>query len=185
MKFGIYTGRMGTFGTASDWLSAIASVGALGVAFAAFVTAQRLGRLEIERERRVLEQGRREQAVCVTAWVAEEIVDNETSLYGVMVHNPSTNVVYDLSVITTSKYASSRLTPLTLTLVPPGTYWTRWQPESKFKWAFPVDASRVTLEIRPISKSRRIAVERLSFRDASDQRWDRHANGILVLTQPA
>jgi hypothetical protein len=172
---------MESFGTVADWLTAGASAGALGVAFAAFWTARRLGRLEFDRDVRARERGQREQAASVTAWVAAQIVNDQAVAYGVVLHNASSNVVYELSVSTTTKSSQVRVPALTLTVLPPGTYWARSQPDDKFKWAFPVEVARIPDEIRPISKSPRIGVERLAFRDASEQLWERQANGILAL----
>ena len=175
-----YGEGVNSFGTVADWLSAIASLGALGVAFAAFGTARRLGRLEVERDHRARDHGRREQATSVTAWMAAEIVDGKATAYGVVLRNSSPNVVYDVTVTTKSK-SDAASHPLVLTVVPPGTYWVRSQLETRYKWAFPVDVARIRHEIRPVSKSQQIGVELLVFRDTSDQLWERRANGILGL----
>jgi hypothetical protein len=171
---------MDSFGSVADWLTAGASAGALGVAFAAFWTARRLGRLEFDRDVRARERGQREQAASVTAWVATQIVNGKEAGYGVVLHNASQNVVYDLSVSTTSKLPRWELPALKLTVLPPGTYWTRSRPKTAYKWDFPVEVSRLADEIRPVSKSQEIGVAHLAFRDSSDQFWERRANGILA-----
>ena len=175
-----YREGVNPFGTVADWLSAVASLGALGVAFGAFGTARRLGRLEVERDARSRDRGRREQAMSVTAWMAAQIVDEQAVGYGVVLRNSSSNVVYDVTVTTKSKSAAASQ-PLVLTVVPPGTYWVRSQPDERFKWAFPADIARIRQEIRPVAKSQQIGVERLVFRDASDQLWERQSNGMLGL----
>lgn len=160
------------FGTVADWVAAIASLGALGIAVMAWITARSLGARDHER-------ARKDQAERVSAWFAAEIHEGSKVAYGVMLRNSSANPVYEVEVVAKSKFANGTYPPLRLTCLPPGAHWASWSNQDK-DWSFPVDSASVSNELRPVAMSGKLGIGLLRFRDGSNAIWSRTDQGALV-----
>ena len=157
--------------TTTDWISALATVGAAVGTVAAVITSLWLARRQ---GREIREREDRQQAEQLTAWFVpyEGEQDNPTKLYiGLRIKNASNQLVYDVVAQTVGVQGSFRKTAVGDTdeknryygaligNVPPGEITTR------------IDNSGGGMH-------RRFWVE-LAFQDAAGRYWIRHGNGVL------
>ncbi|GAB3618314.1 hypothetical protein GCM10027416_28710 [Okibacterium endophyticum] len=170
---------MDVWGSVAEWVTALVTLGALAAAVGAGLTTRRLYLIESERDRLGAEERSRRQAQNVAAWVAAAIDGGDApDSYGVVIHNSSSAVIYDVSVRATRK-GGGELELLKLHVVPPGEYYAEYQPGAKFAWGFPSAVSATGMEIRPVTKSAAMGIKRLEFRDSADRRWLRSDSGSL------
>lgn len=158
-------------GSVAEWVSALATVGALIAAVYAGKVARNLFDLETKRDDAVHQLQRQEQARQVSAWA---VVDPDEGTSGIEIVNSSSSPVYDVEIQAT-KSDGSTAPPLDLALLPPGRFYSTAGVE-RFYWSIP-DPSDSPL--RPVSKTDGWRVQQLTFRDSANIRWTRHASGHL------
>lgn len=169
-------------GDLAGWVTAVASLGALLAAVWAAVTARDLYRVEAGRDREVAASRRRGQANQVAAWIVVEIEPGAEAprAVGVVVHNSSDSVIYDVQVVATAK--NGRVPkPIRLELLPPGDFYLKEKPGTAVGWAFAKSTAEVAgAMLRPVTTSRDLRVQLLTFRDSADVLWERTRNGALI-----
>ncbi len=169
-----------TWGTFADWVTAATTLGALIAAVWAAITARNLYRVESARDRIAAEQARRMQAEGVAAWCATKVgSDRKPESYGIVVHNASSSVIYD--VVIGARFKSGLQDGPRLTMLPPGAYYIESTPGDRYPWAFAVEVSAIPNEIQPVTKSADMAIEKLAFRDSADRTWARERSGTLQI----
>lgn len=162
---------------AAEWMNALAAFGALAAAVWAALTTRRLYRIESERDQIAEIARRREQASRVSAWAAVRWDETGSRRDGIVIQNESTSPVFDVKI--ESEHHSEESYPLTLTVLPPGTYFAA-KTSTKYHWEFPDAVSQLEGVIRPIMKKPQWKVISLAFADASGDEWARTERGILV-----
>ncbi|WP_419817620.1 hypothetical protein [Glaciibacter flavus] len=164
-----------TMGTLPDWIAAAAALGALFAAISAGRQAKRLFDIERGRDHAVEERRSRSQAESVAAWVAAQITDPKPISYGVVVRNASEDVVYDIDVKVSDKFDRD-VSNLHLQILPPGSFYVA---QAGKDWAFAAEVQSFSEEIRPVTKSAKIGILNLEFRDAAGSKWRRVNSGLL------
>ncbi|WP_154793049.1 hypothetical protein [Occultella kanbiaonis] len=166
----------------TEWVTAVAAIGALAAAIWAGITARDLYRVETDRDQRSEDDRRRAQATQVAAWIVIELeADADTPRgVGVVVHNSSDSVIYDVEIETSAKNGRTPK-PIRMELLPPGDYYLREKHAHPRGWAFARSTEEVLdATLRPVTTSRDLRVQSLTFRDSADLRWRRTRNGELV-----
>jgi len=149
---------MGFWGDLPTWLTTLAIV----VAASQFL---------LERDRRKEEQARetREQARQLTVWTVTD-PDPRSRSYGVILSNTSGSTFHDIEIQV--RLHAQDVSPLTLKILPPGTFYVEHAPQESYTWRFPVDPLHCDhRELRPYMKSDKYQVTSLSFTDNADVRW--------------
>ncbi|MGV2900517.1 hypothetical protein ACNPM4_02485 [Microbacterium sp. AGC62] len=163
-------------GTVADVVAALTAILALFAAIAAAKQAKKLYVVEVERDEDAAARKRQSQATKVFAWVAARIGSETT--YGVVVVNSSDQAIYDVQVRVADAHGAER-TPVTLTTLPPGSYYLGERSDS-FGWEFASGLDSFEEEIRPITKSRNRLVTGMRFRDSANLVWARDEQGLLT-----
>ncbi|MBK5248941.1 MAG: hypothetical protein JJE50_05840 [Actinomycetales bacterium] len=170
------------WGSPADWVTAVVALGALGAAVWAGLTARDVDRVEAVRDLAAADLRRRSQATQVAAWIVVKLeVGADTGRgIGVVVHNSSDSVIYDVEIVTSAK--NERVPkPIRLEPLPPADFYVREKPGHPHGWAFAKATSEVTdAALRPVTTSRDLRVQRLTFRDSADVYWERTRHGALV-----
>lgn len=153
----------------AEWVSAVAAFGALVAAVFAGIVAWRLYKIEDDRERQA-------QARQISAWISVKL-DGESGPYGIELTNGSLAPVYDVTVRAKDSYGVSQ-PQLDLRVLPPGRFFAE-RVDTKYHWAYPDPAEEVGYPLRPVAKSSKWRVERITFRDSANVGWGRDAAGVL------
>lgn len=163
--------KLPDLGSAAEWFSAAAAAGAFVMAvIAVYLSWRSSTQLRI--------QQRQKQASELHAWsiTGPEITENgPTTRRGVLLSNSSTSPVFD--VVVDSTYSLSKntapevLSPLTITMLPPGEFVAF--RDSKYPWTFPRQRSPEHRDIQAIMNNPGWRVTRLSFTDGQGIRWER------------
>lgn len=166
-------------GNAAEWVSAIASVGALLAAVVAGYAAWRLYRVESERDKVAAWRRLSEQARLVPAWIAV-VVDDEgrVASTGLMVVNRAESPIFDIRISATDKESDLIRTPAKMAMLPPGRYFVARQG-APFTWAYADSADSVEGVIRPVTKTDKWRVDQLEFVDSGNVAWSRDRHGRL------
>ena len=163
-------------GTLPDWIAAAAALGALVAAIGAGRQAKRL--FDIERGTRSRCRG---AAIAVAGGVRRGMgcradgTDPKPISYGVVVRNASEDVVYDIDVKVSDKFDRD-VSNLHLQILPPGSFYVA---QAGKDWAFAAEVQSFSEEIRPVTKSAKIGILNLEFRDAAGSKWRRVNSGLL------
>lgn len=166
-------------GSAAEWVSAIATVGALGAAVAAGRTAKSLYDIERKRDLEQSEAAARADAAQVHAWTASWYDERDSRTDGLVITNGSNRPVFGMRV-ESQGYRQERKAPLALTIVPPGEYFVK-ETGDNYHWGFPEFVSELGGVLRPIMKNDTWRVTSLQFTDINEVRW-RREDGRLVGT---
>lgn len=170
--------------TVTDWITALTAILALGAAVWAGHSAYQVNRLERERDREAEWRRRTEQAAGINAWCAKERrAGDEPSAVGLTVANASSAPVYDVAVWSTK--FDTRLKPLTMTVLPPGTYFAAETHEA-YQWKYPEQCGIAQGPVvAPITKRADWRVVGLEFTDSAGARWRRDHHGVLTAAPDA
>lgn len=169
---------------ATDWISALATIGALGAAVWAVVVSRRLHRVETDRDEVSAERAKREQASGIAAWCIRRSAEDDKLRRGLLLHNSSDAPVFDIEV--TSTYAPSKShapqpqPTLRLTILPPGDYVVF--ADSTYPWTLPVERTARSVDAAPIMNNPGWTVTEMSFRDAHGVRWRRTGGSLHEAT---
>jgi hypothetical protein len=174
-------------GTVPEWISAIATVGALIAAWLAGTTAKRLYGVESDRDATAAEQRERHDADLVHAWTTAVHRDGTRPRYGLIVKNGSSSPVFDVTIQSTTgipfEGGHKRAWPVDLAMLPPGEYFVTTVPypdTNTGEDGIPEPTSGLDGTIRPVMKKRDWAVSRIHFTDASGRHWQRDKDGVLT-----
>lgn len=172
-------------GDVPTWIGALASVAALGAAIYAGIIARRALRLEFDRDRDRENEGRREQASRVSAWVGTKERPPAPQGFvagawhaderGVLVRNGSAEPIYQVELDLWNEGAL-RGTHLVRGLVPPGVLFRR-VPDEEYQFTHP-DEDGVEVLVNDLDPTFLIQVR---FTDARGRRWRRAIDGQLHL----
>lgn len=164
-----------------EGLSAVATAGALLAALYAGYQAQRLFRIELQRDEQARDTERKRQATQVSAWAATRIKTREHVVFGVVVRNSSADPVYDVQV-ECHGFSSPRVP--TLQCVPPGEFFVAntVDDDSRAEWDFPKPLREIRDPMRPFTISDERGVDAITFRDNTGAGWHRAARGELTKT---
>ena len=167
-------------GSVADIVTALTAIGALVAAIVAARHARTLLDAERIRDDKTDARERRAQASKVFAWVAARIpTESENpSAYGAVVVNSSEQAIFDVTVTVCGHDGAERM-PITLTLLPPGSYYLEESREN-YGWEFARALASLEDEIRPITKSRLRRIARLRFEDSTNLFWQRDDHGTLI-----
>jgi hypothetical protein len=174
-------------GTLPDWISAIATLGALAAAWIAGATAKRLYVVESERDKVAAEEREREDAELVHAWTAAVHGEGLRSRYGLIISNRSTSPVFDVKIESNTGIEDNGVHraawPVKLAMLPPGEYFAPTVPypdKGSRDEGIPEPTSQLDGTIRPIMKKHDWVVTRIGFTDAAGRHWHRDRTGVLT-----
>lgn len=161
----------------TDWITALAALGALAAAIWAGLTSKRLYQVEAKRDVVSDERRARQQASGVAAWC---VFCPESRQRGLLLHNSSEAPVFEVEVLSTfaptQKATPVEQHPLTLTLLPPGDYVAN--EDASYHWSLPDERHTVSGTVRPVLKNSGWTVTAIRFTDAHGVRWERR-DGLL------
>ncbi|PPI54283.1 hypothetical protein [Rathayibacter toxicus] len=174
-------------GSWAEWLSAVATIGALVAASWAAVVSRRLFGIESRRDDVATHRERQEQATRIAAWCVRRDIGDEHGRRGLAVRNVSDSPVFDLEVRSTYSTGKEQkpveLRPLTLAVLPPGDFVTFGH--GQYGWNFPVERSTVTELLSPITKNPGWRVIEITFTDAHGIRWRREGGSLTEIAHAA
>ncbi|OOB91941.1 hypothetical protein [Rathayibacter sp. VKM Ac-2630] len=169
---------------AADWISALATIGALGAAVWAVVVSRRLHRVETDRDEVSAERAKREQASGIAARCIGRSAEDERQRRGLLLHNSSDAPVFEVEVSSTyaprKSHEPQRLAPLRLAILPPGDYVVFG--DTTYPWTLPVERTARSEEAVPIMNNPGWTVTEMSFRDAHGLLWRRTGGSLHEVT---
>ena len=114
-----------------------------------------------------------------TAWTVSDIETRDPKVLGVVVSNSSGSTFHD--VVITVKIDGSRVPrPISLKILPPGTYFVAYAPKAKFVWDFPLPIEACTGVLQPYMNTDGYQIESIDFADNLNQRWSTDARAVLT-----
>lgn len=143
---------------------------AVAIAVLQFMADRRRRRAEEDRESKV-------QATGLTSWVT---TNDARDFYGVVIANTSGATFHDVVIEVALKgFPSAR--PITLRILPPGTYLVRHKSSGDpFEWAFARDLREAGQPLQPFMNTAEWAVTAIRFSDNLGQRWTADERAILT-----
>ena len=164
----------------SDWISAVASVGALSAAVWAARTAKQVHDMEFGRDRTSADERFRASARLVSAWTAVYLPDGPEGAIasdGVVIANRSSTPIFDIEIASTDKTGNAQPS-LRLQVLPPGEYYCA-STSGPYHWKYPDVAQAFPGNLRPIAKKPEWRVVDFTFNDAAGRPWRRDRTGLL------
>ncbi|MDN4641127.1 hypothetical protein QCD70_12785 [Agreia sp. PsM10] len=155
-------------GDLPTWITTLA----IALAAAQFLT---------DRKRRAAEEAResKAQATGLTAWTVSDIETHDPKVLGVVVSNSSGSTFHD--VVITVKIDGSRVPrPISLKILPPGTYFVAYAPKAKFVWEFALPIEACSGVLQPYMNTDGYQIESIDFADNLNQRWSTDARAVLT-----
>ncbi|KJC64780.1 hypothetical protein [Agreia bicolorata] len=155
-------------GDLPTWITA----GAVGIAALQFAADKRLRAIEEARESKA-------QATGLTAWTVSDIETHNPKVLGVVMSNSSGSTFHDVKI--TVKIDGTRVPwPISLKILPPGTYFVAHTPKGKFIWDFPLPVEACAGVLQPYMNTDDYQIESIEFADNLNQRWSTDARAVLT-----
>lgn len=164
--------------TVAEWISALATVGALVAATVAGRSAKRLYDIESERDRVAAASREAAAARLMNAWTAihaPDVSKPKIGRHGLVVSNAGEGAVFDVTVCS-DDHTGKAQHPMHLHVLPPGEYFVL--RETQHLWGYPAPARAQVGMIRPISNRKEWRVTSIAFMDSAGLRWRRDASGL-------
>jgi hypothetical protein len=133
-----------------------------------------------DRKRRAAEEAResKAQATGLTAWTVSDIHTSDPKVLGVVASNSSGSTFHDVTIKVKIDGATV-LRPISLKILPPGTYFVAYAPKSTYSWAFPVAVHAHKGVLQPYMNTDAYQIESMHFADNLNQRWSTDARAVL------
>jgi hypothetical protein len=156
------------FGDLPTWITTLAIV----LAAAQFL---------LDRKRRAAEEAResKAQATGLTAWTVSDIETRDPKVLGVVVSNSSGSTFHDVAItVKIDKATVAR--PISLKILPPGSYFVAFTPKGKFVWDFPLPLEACAGVLQPYMNTDDYQIVSIDFADNLNQRWSTDARAVLT-----